>query len=137
MIVVDASAMGALLLQDHETGFIVAVEDALASSTIHAPVHWPVEIMNLLVKSERQGRTPVAELPALWRRAEKLVRTATVEPVKVDGELLDLALNSGLTPRDAAYFEMATRLGCTLCTADNAMIRVSKALSVPLLAPQL
>lgn len=135
MIVVDASAIGALLLQDHGTKFVAAVEDALAEATVYGPAHWPIEVMNLLVKSARQGRTPAAELPVLWRRAATLIAAASLEPVKVDADLLDLAGQTVLTPRDAAYVELAVRRNFVLCTADKSIVRACRSMSVRLLAP--
>jgi len=136
MIVVDASAIGALLLQDQDATFVLAVDDALATSTIYAPAHWPVEVMNLLVKSVRQGRTPADHLPVMWRRAATLIAASSLEPVKVDADLLDVAVQAVLTPRDAAYVELAARRRFTMCTADKSIIRACKSLSIKLLAPE-
>ncbi len=129
--------MGALLLHDHATGFVAAVEMALATAPIYAPAHWPVEVMNLLVKAQRQGRTSAESTRALWNRAAKLIAVAFVEPVKVDAELLDLATRTGLTPRDAAYVELAMRRGAMVCAADKSIIRLCRALPLQLLAPEL
>lgn len=135
MIVVDASALGALILGDHGADFAHALRQAFANDDLIAPIHWPVESMNLIVKAQRQGRIAATALAEYWSKADAVISLARIEPLKVDLRLLDLAERTGLTPRDAAYLELAERRGARVASADNAMLRECQVLGLETIAP--
>ena len=84
------------------------------------PLLWFIEIANVLALAERRGRITVAESAQLIGLFETL-------DIEVDGEtaslaftrILDLAREQRLTAYDAAYLELAMRLGVPLASKDR------------------
>ena len=111
----------ALLTQLTETGAI-------------APSLWPLEVLNVLAMAERRGR-----MGTLARR-EKTTFLQTL-PISLDHETAAqawtttslLAEKYRLTLYDAAYLELAQRLGLPLATLDKELRDAANALGVPLL----
>lgn len=126
MIVIDASAVGALILQDHGTDYADLLRSSLADDALCAPVHLPVETMHLIVKAHRQGRVEIEQLGLYWDKAQSVIGLADIDPLRVDRLLLELARATGLTPRDAAYLELAQRLGGRLASADKPLLKACK-----------
>jgi predicted nucleic acid-binding protein len=135
VIVVDASAVGALLLEDHGAAYADRLRDAFVADDLSAPVHWPVETMTLIFKAQRQGRFAVSRLAEFWSRAEDVIALAQIEDVRVDRRLLDLVEDTGLTPRDAAYLDVARRYRAAVASADRALIKASLASGLDVIGP--
>jgi len=135
VIVVDASALGAFVLEDHGSEYCNRLRDVFVENELIAPADWPIESMNLIVKARRQGRIPQARLGEFWSTAESVIAIARIDALRVDSRLLDLVKHTGLTPRDAAYLELAERRGAMLATADNALLRESRERGITTIAP--
>ncbi len=135
MIVVDASAVGALILQDHGTAYADVLRASLADDALSAPAHLAVESMNLIVKAHRQGRVETALLGLYWDKAQSVIGLAVIDPVRVDRLLLELARATGLTPRDAAYLELAQRLGGRVASADKLLLNACRTFGLATIDP--
>ena len=94
---------------------------------IHVPSHWPLEITNVMLRSERLGiidKTASENFLSTLQLAPVLIDLATAENAFKD--TLTLARNHRLTPYDAAYLELALRLSAPLATLDKDLRRAAE-----------
>ncbi len=123
---IDASVALAWCFADEATPATDALLDRLAEEEAAAPALWRLEVANALAMAERRGRLTLA---GLTRSLALLQRVAVV----IDGEgserafreVLDLARNERLTVYDAAYLELALRLGLPLASKDARLRRAA------------
>ena len=99
-----------------------------------APALWPLEVTNGLVVAERRGRLGAEEaaqavrmVAALPVAVEPLARQRTFETT------YRLARTHTLSSYDAAYMELAARLGLPLATLDGALAAAATAEGVTVL----
>ena len=124
--VVDASIAVGWVLPSQANPLTVTVEAALARDIGWVPSHFGIELARTLRRHERRGLIA----PAIVDRALARLRDL---PLKQDPRLtLDLApgvltLARSLTLRvaDAAYLELAMRLGLPLATRDGVLARAT------------
>lgn len=131
-LVVDASALGSVFLTDEDESLGRMALAAWSENTIRAPVHWPIEVVSILIKAEREKRLSTAECDLAWDSAAVLIQTCSVEPNAASSAIFSLARDHGLSAQDAAYVELASRLDIPLLTGDKKMARAAKSLSVEL-----
>ena len=89
------------------------------------------------------GKTGERRKRSTQAQATKWLRLLSALPIAVDAktpgaafnEVLSLARSHGLTAYDAAYLELAIRLGLPLATLDDALKRAAQTVGVPLYAP--
>jgi predicted nucleic acid-binding protein len=132
-LVVDSSIALSWCLPDEEG--TDQIQRAVARSGAMAPAHWPLEVANALLMAERRRR-----ISADFRNAA--LRDLGALPIALDGETsarawdetLHLAEAHRLTAYDAAYLELAQRLGLPLATLDAERRVAARALGVELLA---
>jgi predicted nucleic acid-binding protein len=131
--VVDASVAMGWLLQSQVKPVTEAAEKALAHGIAWVPSHFGIEVIRTLRTHERRRLiTPVIVDTALAR--------LRALPLKQDaGEMLDrlativaLARRRTLRVADAAYLELALRLGLPLATRDASLARAAKDAGVSL-----
>ena len=100
---------------------------------VHVPSHWPLEITNVMLRSERRGLIDETA-------SENFLDTLKLAPVMVDlatgvhafDETLAIARHHRLTPYDAAYLELALRLSAPLATLDKDLRRAAEQAGVTL-----
>jgi len=135
--VVDAQTTLAWCFEDEISARTDALLDELAAgSNAHVPTLWAYEVANVLLCAERQ-RKPRATAA----KSEAFLRRLAALPIQVDpestrrahGRTVALARQHQLTAYDAAYLELALRLGLPLATSDKALTTASKAAGVKLL----
>lgn len=122
-IVLDASITIASLLREHRTDAAQQVMREVSRSRGAVPSLWHLEVANVLRVSARKGRCDEAFVDASLRDLARL-------PIAVDTDTgkhawhstLALAREFGLTLYDAAYLELAARLGAPLATIDDELI---------------
>ena len=98
------------------------------------PSHWPLEVASVLHQAERRGRIS-------QDRASQFVTLLDTLPIRVDPEtaaralagIRALARETGLTPYDAAYLELAVRTGSPLATLDDDLRAAAAARGVTVL----
>lgn len=132
--VVDCSMTMAWCFEDEATPETDAILKRLKQTTAVVPALWPLEVASVLRIGERRGRL----MPIKLEQFIVLLKSfpITIEQVDTDRALdriLPLAQTHNLTPYDAAYLELALRLGLPLATLDNELIRAATALGVALL----
>jgi len=135
-VVVDASMTAAWLFADERTEPALKVFHDVADAGAVVPLLWRLEIASLLRTAERRGRCSVTLADALLEQLESL-------PIEIDRETEThawhatrmLSREHGLTPYDAAYLELAARLGLPLATGDKELVAAAQRLGVAVLTP--
>jgi predicted nucleic acid-binding protein len=118
--VLDNSVALAWCFEDEHTPATVALLHRAGEIGAVAPRLWPLEAVNGLFVAERRGRIDGA-------RRQRLMRFLEMLPITIDGETADhvwtttanLAERFALSAYDAAYLELAQRLGLPLASLDR------------------
>ena len=133
--VLDASVTLAWCFVDERTNYTEAVLDRLANGAeAVAPAIWPFEVANALLTGEKRQRLTVAQVTSLLQRIANL--PISVDPVQTDHafqQIVPLARQAQLTEYDAAYLELALRLGLPLATLDVRLKQAAKNAGISLL----
>ncbi len=132
--VVDCSVTMAWYFRDQADAFCDSVLIALKTGTAHVPSIWPLEIANVLLIGERRkliARTDTDNFLGTLNQLRIAVDEET--PQRALGPILALAREDGLSAYDAAYLELAMRLGLPLATRDAALKKAARAAGVSLM----
>ena len=131
--VLDNSVALAWCFEDETTEVTEALLDRAMQHGAVAPQIWPLEALNGLLMAERRRRVD---------RDRRLELTSFLAdlPIAIDPETVErtwraiarLAASHRLTAYDAAYLELAQRLGLPLATQDAALIAAARATGVEL-----
>ena len=134
--VVDASLTLQWYLKDEEDrDYGLAVLAGLRENEAIVPFLWAYEISNALVMAHRRKRLAVGEINEILDNLGALpIRIDRPEPESVM-KLPALALDQELTVYDAAYLELALRLGLPMATKDKALKRAMANSGVKLVEP--
>jgi predicted nucleic acid-binding protein len=132
--VLDVSVTLAWCFHDEATPATVWVLDCLRTEEAIVPSLWHLEVTNVLTLAERKGRIAAARISEFIALLEALPITVDEEtPFRAFADILGLARAERLTSYDAAYLELAMRLGIPLATKDNALRQAATKLGVALL----
>ncbi len=131
--VLDGSVTLVWGFDDEADDYAAALLDRMPGLQTIVPGVWPLEVANALLVGERRRRITPAD------GARFLAILATF-PITVDGEsaahawheTTHLARAHGLSAYDAAYLELAIRLGLPIATLDNKLKSAALAVGVPL-----
>ena len=132
-LVLDSSVALAWIYADETTDAVLRLFDDVRLDGAWVPGLWRWEIANVLQLSVRRGRHGED-----FR--DSALASLALLPVKVDAEAdrqawgttLHLAERRGLTVYDAAYLELAIRLGLPLAALDGKLKTAAGAMGVPL-----
>jgi len=132
--VLDSSVSLAWCFEDERTDATDNLMERVVDQGASAPSLWPLEVLNGLVVAERRRRIDAERC----RRFAGFLRDL---PVAIDAESADrawsdtyaLAERFGLTIYDAAYLELARRLGVPLATLDQKLRDAAEVLGISLL----
>ena len=133
-LVLDASVALSWCFKNEATATADRVLERLATEAASVPAIWHLEIANVLALSERRGRiTPAntSEFIALLETLGVVIDAET--PSRALGRVLDLARAERLTAYDAAYLELAMRLGIPLASKDADLCDAAERLGVNVL----
>ena len=133
--VLDASVALAWCFADEATEATTGLLETLADEMAYVPELWSLEVGNILVAAERRKRISqagVAEFLSLLRELNIRVDKETSE--RAFHEILSLAYSEQLTTYDAAYLELAMRLGLPLASKDRHLHKAAKKLGVKILS---
>lgn len=136
MIVVDASFLVAVLLEETHTDFARDVLDTHQSERLVAPglVTW--ELANVLWKKLRTGEISAEHLAGMADYVDSLRLEHPSWPDGVQiAALAARAERTGLSAYDAAYLVLALELSATLATADRGLTRAAVAEGLAVLSP--
>jgi predicted nucleic acid-binding protein len=133
-LVLDASVALSWCFKNEATATADRVLERLATEAASVPAIWHLEIANVLALSERRGRlTPAnsSEFIALLETLDVAIDDET--PSRALGLVFDLARAERLTAYDAAYLELAMRLGIPLASKDADLCDAAERLGVNVL----
>ena len=109
--------------------------DRLLGETIDVPSLWRLEIANVLALAERRGRITAGDIATFLDLLSALdVNVEAPTSDRAFTEIFGLARSQALTAYDAAYLELAMRLGATLASKDQALCRAAERLGVAAIA---
>jgi len=101
--------------------------------TAVVPAHWPVEVMNALMVAVRRGRIDPERVARFARDLAALpIRIEQPHAPAVWSGLMRIASEYQLTVYDAAYLELAQRVGWPLATLDGDLRKAALAAGVVL-----
>lgn len=132
-LVLDASVALAWSLSDEGEAFVAEVLSRVSRYGAIVPAIWSLEVSNVLLVSERNGRLS----PDDSTRSVTLLHELPIRllPSSLDadfGQVRNLARKHGLTSYDSAYLEAAVRTALPLATLDQRLAAAAKAEGVPL-----
>lgn len=134
MIVIDASAAIALVLNEDTAAATVDNFRTLARDNVIAPSHWAAEVGNALVMNVRRRRLDRGQLEFAASQLEKLLIRIEPPPTFVEmTSIAETAIDSGLTYYDAAYVDKARSRQAALFTFDRKMRDAAQRLDIPVL----
>lgn len=118
--VLDASVALAWCFEDEGGEYALGVLESLRTSEAAVASLWPLEVANGLLTAERRGRL---DRPAAVTFTEMVLSLPIVVDPVARRRAFDathaLARTHDLTSYDAAYLELAVRLGVPLATLDR------------------
>lgn len=119
-LVLDCSATLAWIYGDETIDAIRAVFDEVVADGAVVPGIWKLEVGNSLTMAVRRGRIDADfRRSALSDLGELDIRIDSSTDAQAWAATLELADRHILTLYDAAYLELATRLGLALATLDR------------------
>jgi predicted nucleic acid-binding protein len=132
--VLDSSITFAWFFEDERSDAADQLLERLETETAAVPLLWYFEVINVLAIGERQRRTTPARIAEFITQLHDLTVVPDAEvPVRAFDRVLALARSERLTGYDAAYLELALRLGVPLATKDKALGRAAGRLGVVVL----
>jgi predicted nucleic acid-binding protein len=131
----DSSVALSWCFEDEATNAGEALLDRLVDEQAAVPALWHLEIANVLALAERKKRISAADSSAFAGLIGATLLAVDAEtPTRALGDVLNLARAHDLTAYDAAYLELAMRLGVPLATRDEHLRKAAKKSGVPLLS---
>ena len=132
--VLDASIALAWCFSDEATPVTQALLERLEVATAFVPSLWSLELANVLLGAERKQRITYAQVTEFLSLLGNLRIEVDLETgARGFHDILLLAHAEHLTSYDAAYLELAMRLGLPLATKDVSLSKAASRLGVPLL----
>lgn len=130
--VVDASIAVAWVHPEQRTAATEAMLEAVNRGTgVHAPSIWPIEVSNALLVLSRRRKLLEGNRKAGLDRLSALQVAIDHDGVAMAWDKLsELAVTHNLSVYDAAYIELALRLGLKLASKDEALARAAESMGV-------
>ena len=130
-LVLDASIALAWCFEDEVTTATQRILARLGTEAALVPVIWPLEVANALTIAERRRRITRADSAEFIATLESLAISVDEATASLGfTRILDLAREQRLTVYDAAYLELAMRLGVPLASKDGALCDAAERVGV-------
>ncbi|MGZ3470566.1 MAG: type II toxin-antitoxin system VapC family toxin [Isosphaeraceae bacterium] len=131
--VLDGSVTMVWGFEDEADEYAEAILERMPDLQAHVPSLWPLEVANALLVGERRRRITSAE-------TARFLAILGAFPITVDEQTvahawtdtMHLARAHNLSSYDAAYLELAIRLGLPLAALDGKLKTAAGAMGVPL-----
>ncbi len=134
-MVIDASTALAWCFQDEIGEADLRLLDRLRVERIEVPGLWLLEVANALALAERKQRITQADAASFLNLLECLDIDVHEETWgEVFSDILPLSRTQALTAYDAAYLELAMRLGAPLASKDRALCAAAERVGVAVIA---
>lgn len=125
--VLDASITLSWCFADESTPKTIALLERLETATAFVPALWSLEVGNVLLAAKRRQRITQAQIIEFLALIGNLnIQIDHETAVRGFQEILSLANSDGITTYDAAYLELAMRLGLPLATKVVQLTTVAK-----------
>ena len=135
MIVIDASLAAAWCFDDEATAEADQILDRVRAEGARVPSLWHLEIANVLRQAERRGRISEADSSRRFELLAQLPIVTDIETMtRAWGPTLALARTHTLTVYDAAYLELAARLGLSLASKDKELLAAARSSGIMVIA---
>lgn len=132
-LVLDCSVTMTWAFREEFTPFTERVLDDVTAGLAVVPAIWPLEVANVLLLAERGGRLTQADGARFLELLRGLPINVSASPdLQPFDEVLPLARETGLSPYDAGYLELAGRFGVPLATLDKGLRRAANQVGVAL-----
>ena len=129
--VLDCSVAVTWIFDDEATPETDALLDRLELDAAFVPGLWRLELGNVLVRAERRKRIAASQVAACLGLLDRLpIVVDTETESRAFREVLALARAERLTTHDAAYLELAIRMGLQLATRDRALVQAARRVEV-------
>jgi predicted nucleic acid-binding protein len=134
-LVLNASAACALCFEDEESpADPELLLGALREGQAWVPALFLWEVANVLLMAEKRGRLSPADRVEFLQLLESLqLRIDRPDASVVWHDVINLAGRTGLTSYDAAYLELAMRLGLPIASGDGALRKAAGQVGVEVL----
>ena len=129
--VADCSLAMAWCFEDEATPRTEALLDRTETDAVVVPLHWPLEVTNVLRTAVKRGR--LTESQSVKKAAALMSLSVRYDPLTHQLAFTTTCQKYKLTSYDAAYLELALRLGAGLATNDDGLARAAKQAGVTLL----
>ncbi len=117
--VLDASVALSWCFSDEATPESISLLERLEHNIAYVPELWTLEVGNILIGAEKRKRISYAEIAKFIALLGALhIQTDRETSQRGFHEIAHLAYSEKLTTYDAAYLELAMRLGLALATKD-------------------
>lgn len=133
-LVLDASLTLASILHDEVTEQAQDRMREAFGQTVWVPSLWRLEVANVLRNAVRRGRCDAIFVDQALGELELLpIRIDTETDARAWGATMLLSRTEDLTLYDAAYLELAIRLGATLASCDKTLVDAARRCGVEVL----
>lgn len=134
MFVLDCSITMAWLFADEKTDLTEKVMNRLTNEDAIVPSLWIFEVTNVLLGGEKRKRiTPAQSVRFLETLSKLRIKISEEITISQSEFLLSTARSHGLTAYDAAYLDLALRLGVPLATLDEDLKKAARKSGVVLI----
>jgi predicted nucleic acid-binding protein len=135
--VLDGSIALAWCFPDEQAPYPQSVLSAFGGKVeAIVPALWPLEVANALLMGERRKRSSQADTITWMGFLSALpIKVDTEAATRAFGDIVNLARTHRLTVYDAAYLELAMRLGIGLATLDEKLAAAAKTVGIALYKP--
>lgn len=131
-VVIDASAIIALALEETDIALIEATRRTLRDDDQVAPTIMPVEVAGAIAMAEWTGRRSSDDTDAAWILADEIIGAIQLQETSNGGELLSLCRRLRLRGADASYLKLSIDRGASLLTGDKVLASAACAAGVSL-----
>lgn len=132
--VLDSSIALSWCFENESSDAAYRLLDRIRADSAAVPNLWHVEVANVLVLAERRRRITLADSAEFIALLESLQISVDDETSsRAFSRVLDLAREERLTAYDAAYLELAMRLGVPLASKDGDLCKAAERVGVTVL----
>src|SRR3989338_8432524 len=130
--VVDASVIVSWLLPEETNGKHEGMLNNIDKMKIHVPSIFEYEFMNILANAEKNKRIDNATAMGIIEIVSQypIAIESSTAVLKENINIFKIARAHDLTTYDAAYLELALRLGVPLITYDKLLLNTAKKLKL-------
>ena len=132
-VVIDASAIVAVALEETDSELIGATRRTLRSGGYAGPAIMPVEVAGAIAMAEWTCRRSSADTDAAWRLAGEIIRSTELSATSDQDGLFALCRRHRLGGADASYLKLCIDRSFSLLTGDKTLASAARAVGVPLI----